>query len=184
VKCYIWSIALYGAETWTLRKADHKYLESSDIRYCRRMEQIIWTDRFKNEAVLQRVKEERNILHAIKRRKANLIGHVLRWNCLLKHCIEGKIEGTGRRGRCRFHSVASSLWKTLWTCRKTDCVMMGGFKSLSGDRLFKPDILVAFHGHSWRMLSQCLKWGYTCSLRQLPHSLMSDRTYIRLCVMW
>jgi hypothetical protein len=28
VKCYIWSIALYGAETWTLRKVDQKYLES------------------------------------------------------------------------------------------------------------------------------------------------------------
>jgi len=27
VKCYIWSMALYGAETWTLRAADHKYLE-------------------------------------------------------------------------------------------------------------------------------------------------------------
>jgi len=28
VKCYIWSIALYGAETWTLRAVDHKHLES------------------------------------------------------------------------------------------------------------------------------------------------------------
>jgi hypothetical protein len=37
--------------------------------------------------------EERNILHAIKRRKANWIGHNLRRNCLLKHVIEGKLEG-------------------------------------------------------------------------------------------
>jgi hypothetical protein len=59
----------------------------------------------RNEAVLHRVKEERNILHAIKRRKANWIGHILRRNCLLKHAIEGKLEGrtemTGRRGRRR-----------------------------------------------------------------------------------
>jgi hypothetical protein len=52
-----------------------------------------------------RVKEERNIVHTIKRRKANWIGHILRRNCLLKHAIEGKIEGriemTGRRGRRR-----------------------------------------------------------------------------------
>jgi hypothetical protein len=47
----------------------------------------------KNEEVLQRVKEERNILHNIKRRKANWIGHILRRNCLLQHVIEGKIEG-------------------------------------------------------------------------------------------
>jgi hypothetical protein len=42
----------------------------------------------KNEEVLRRVKEERIILHTIKRRKANWIGHILRSNCLLKHIIE------------------------------------------------------------------------------------------------
>jgi hypothetical protein len=50
--------------------------------------------------VLQRVKEDRNMLQTIKRRKANCIGHMLRRNCLLRHVIEGKIEGrlevTGR----------------------------------------------------------------------------------------
>jgi hypothetical protein len=31
VKCCIWSITLYGVETWTLQKASHKYLENSDV---------------------------------------------------------------------------------------------------------------------------------------------------------
>jgi hypothetical protein len=57
----------------------------------------------RNEVVLHRVKEEKNILHTIKRRKANWIGHILCRNCLLKHVIEGKLEGriemTGRQGR-------------------------------------------------------------------------------------
>jgi hypothetical protein len=69
----------------------------------RRKEKISWTDRVRHEEVLHRVKEERNILHKIKRRKANCIGHILRRNCLLKHVIEGKLEGrvemTGIRGR-------------------------------------------------------------------------------------
>jgi hypothetical protein len=47
------------------------------------------------------VKEGRNILHTIRRRKANWIGHMLRRNCLIKHIIEGKILGTRRRGRRR-----------------------------------------------------------------------------------
>jgi hypothetical protein len=67
------------------------------------MEKISWTDRVRNEEVLHRVKEERNILHTIQRRKANWIGHILRRNCLLKHVIEEKLEGriemTGRKGR-------------------------------------------------------------------------------------
>jgi ribosomal 50S subunit-associated protein YjgA (DUF615 family) len=54
----------------------------------------------RNEEVLHRVKEERNIVHKVKRRKANWIGHILRRNCLLKHVIEGELEGriemTGR----------------------------------------------------------------------------------------
>jgi hypothetical protein len=102
VKCYIWSIALNDAETWTLRKIDQKYLESFEMWCWRRMEKISRTDRVRNE-VLHSVKEERNILHTIKGRKANWIGHILRRNCLLKHVIEGKLEGTiemtGRRGR-------------------------------------------------------------------------------------
>jgi hypothetical protein len=69
------------------------------------MEKISWTDRVRNEEVLHRVKEERNILHTIKIRTANWIGHIFRRNCLLKHVIEGKLEGriemTGRRKRRR-----------------------------------------------------------------------------------
>ena len=66
---------------------------------------ISWTDHVRNEEVLLRVNEQRNILHEIRKRKANCIGHILRRNCLLKQVIEGKIKGgievTGRRGRRR-----------------------------------------------------------------------------------
>jgi len=49
VKCYIWSMALYGAETWTLRSADQKYLESFEMWCWRRMEKISWADHVRNE---------------------------------------------------------------------------------------------------------------------------------------
>jgi len=49
VWCYIWSIALYGAETWTLRATDQKHLESFEMWCWRRMEKISWTDRVGNE---------------------------------------------------------------------------------------------------------------------------------------
>jgi hypothetical protein len=66
------------------------------------MRKIVWTHSVKNE-VLHRVKEERNIVHTVKRRKANWIGHSLRGNCVLKRGVEGKIEGRiqmkGRQGR-------------------------------------------------------------------------------------
>jgi len=64
------------------------------------MEKISWTNHVRNEEVLLRVKEQRNILHKISKRKANWIGYILRRNCLLQWVIEGKIKGgievTGR----------------------------------------------------------------------------------------
>jgi hypothetical protein len=69
------------------------------------MDNISWTDRVRNKDVLLRVKEQRNILHEIRKRKANWIGHILRRNWLLQRVTEGKIqvgiEVTGRQGRRR-----------------------------------------------------------------------------------
>jgi len=103
VKCYIWSIALYGAEIWTLRAVDQKHLESSEMWCWRRMEKISWTDHVRKKEVLLRVKEQRTILHEVSIRKANWIGHILRRNCLLERVTEGMIQGgievIGRQGR-------------------------------------------------------------------------------------
>jgi hypothetical protein len=67
------------------------------------MEKVSWTDHVRNEEVLLRVSEQRNILHEIRKWKASSIGHILRRNYLLKQVIEGKIQGqievTRRRGR-------------------------------------------------------------------------------------
>jgi hypothetical protein len=97
---YIWCLAVYGAETWTLRAVDQKQLEKFEMWCWRRMEKIGWTDHVRNEEVLLKVKEQRNILHEISKRKVNWIGHILRRNCLLRQVIEGKIKGgiqvTGR----------------------------------------------------------------------------------------
>jgi hypothetical protein len=57
------------------------------------MEKISWTNHVRNEEVLLRVSQQRNILHEIRKRKANWIGHILLRNCLLKKVTEGKIKG-------------------------------------------------------------------------------------------
>ena len=93
MKCYSWSIALYGAETWTLRAVGQKQLESFEMWFWRMTEKIIWTDYVRNEEVLLTAKEQRNILHEISKRKANWIGHILHRNCLLQQVIEGKLKG-------------------------------------------------------------------------------------------
>jgi hypothetical protein len=81
-----------------------------------------------------RVKEQRNILHEISKRKANWIGHILCRNCPLRQVIERKIKGgievTGRRGRRRrklldelkerrgySHLKEEVLDRTMWRTR-------------------------------------------------------------------
>jgi hypothetical protein len=100
----------------------------------RRMEKVSWTDHVRNEEVLLRVKEQRNILHEIHKQKANWIGHILHRNCLLQWVTEGKIRGqievTRRRGRrCRkvlddlkerrgySHLKEETLDRTMWRAR-------------------------------------------------------------------
>ena len=93
-----------------------------------------WTDHERNEDVLLRVKEQRNILHEILKRKANWIGNILRRNCVLQRVTEGKIIGgievTGRQGRRRrkllddlkerrgySHLKEEALDRTMWRDR-------------------------------------------------------------------
>jgi hypothetical protein len=86
---------LYGAETWTRREVDQKYLEVLELRCWRRME-ISCTCSVKNEEVLCGVEEEKNILQPVNRRNANLVDHILRRN-YLKHVTDGIIEERGDR---------------------------------------------------------------------------------------
>jgi hypothetical protein len=69
----------------------------------------------KNEA-LHRVKEERNVLHTIKRRKASWIGNILRRKCLLKHVTEGKTGRKRRRGR-RIKQLLNDLKERSRYCK-------------------------------------------------------------------
>jgi len=62
-------MALYGVETWILRKVGQKYMESFEMWCWRRIEEISRTDHVRNEEVLHRGNEDKNILHTITERR-------------------------------------------------------------------------------------------------------------------
>jgi hypothetical protein len=153
------------------------------------MEKISWLDRVKDE-VLQKVKEERNILSTMKTRKANWIGNILRRNCLLKYISEGKIywrtEVTGRRrrrskqllddfkenerGSTRSHSVEHSLWQRMWNCRKADCGMGDGNAAVQLFSAFSMNDTVKRH-FTMRFLQWILK---RCALQTPLQSILNQ----------
>jgi len=112
------------------------------------MEKISWTDHVRNEEVLLRVKE-RNILDEIRKRKANWIGHILRWNYFLEKVIEGKkkegTEVTRRRGRRR-RKLTDDLKN-----RK-------GYSHLKEEALDRTMWRAGFGRSSWPVVRQTAKW--------------------------
>ena len=110
MKCFVWSVALYGADTLTLRQ--------SETWIWGRMEHVKWTDRIKNSVVLERVGDGRIMLELIKKRKMNWLGHWLRRNCLLKDALEGIVNGKKVRGRSRYQMIKNILISGMYADTK------------------------------------------------------------------
>ena len=68
IKTVIWSVLLYGAETWSLRKEDVRRLEAFEMWIWRRIEKISYTEHITNEEVLNRVRETRVLIETILRK--------------------------------------------------------------------------------------------------------------------
>lgn len=103
LKCYIFSILLYGMEAWTLKSENIKNIEAFEMWCYRRMLRIPWVDKVSNEEVLRRMNKAKEISNTIKRRKLEYLGHVLRGDRynILKLIIQGKIKGKRTIGRRR-----------------------------------------------------------------------------------
>ena len=107
----MWSIVLYGAETWTLRRNEQKRLETFEMWVWRGMEHVKWTYKIKNAVVLKRIGEGRIMVELIRKRRRNWLGHWLRRNCLLKDALEGMVNGKKVRGRRRHQMIDNIMIK-------------------------------------------------------------------------
>ena len=97
VNCYIWSTLLYGSETWTISRAFEMWV-------WRKIQRISWQSHTKNDTVLERIGEKRNIMQLIMSRKLTFCGHIIRRNSLHRVILEGRIPSRRPRGRPR------SMW--------------------------------------------------------------------------
>ena len=121
VKSLIWSIALYGCESWTLRKADEHALEALEMWVWRRMLRVKWTDRKTNEWVRLQVgvTKDEGLLRTVMRRKIAKFSHWKRRpESLPMFVIESDIVGPARTGRP----------KTCWI-NNIDSWTVGGINS-------------------------------------------------------
>ena len=75
LKIYVWSIAMYGCETWTIGEVERKRLEAFEMSCYKRMMNIKWMDRITNEEVLGRIGERRTPWKCLKKRRGQMMGH-------------------------------------------------------------------------------------------------------------
>ena len=120
MKCFVWSVVLYGAETWTLRRNEQKQLETFEMWL--EKDGACKVDKVKNAVVLERVEEGRIMLELIRKRKRNWLGHWLRRNCLVKDSLEGMVNGKKVRGRRRYQMIDNIMIDELYedTKRKAE----------------------------------------------------------------
>lgn len=94
-KSYIWSISLYGTETWTLRVDLTNNLRAFELRCYRRIPVIPWTERISNVVILRRMGSEIQLILTITVRRISYLSHIPRHEKydLPQHIIKGNIEG-------------------------------------------------------------------------------------------
>ena len=89
MKTLIWSVVVYGSETWTMQKEYIKRLEAFEMWLWRKIMKVKWTEHITNEKVLEMVQEKRILIKTIEDRQKNWVGHVLRSESLLRmFCIQ------------------------------------------------------------------------------------------------
>ena len=100
IRACVLPIATYGCEGWTVGKEEEKKITSFELKCYRKMLKIPWTDKVRNEAILNRLHIQPNWLpNTAKRRKLQYFGRIKRHDGLEKHKMEASIQGRRGRGR-------------------------------------------------------------------------------------
>ena len=93
------AIASYGSESWTMKLADKKRIDSFEMWCYRRILRISWTERKTNTWVLEKLRAKKSLRADIITRKLSYFGHITRHQCLQKTIMQGMVEGKRKRGR-------------------------------------------------------------------------------------
>ena len=102
VKAMVFLVVMYGCESWTIRKAEHRSIYAFELQCWRRHLRVPWTTRRSHKSILKEISPEYSLEGLMLRLKLQYFGHLMqRTDSLEKTLMLGKIEGGRRRGRQR-----------------------------------------------------------------------------------
>ena len=102
VKGLVFPVVMYGCESWTIKKAEHRRIDASELWCWRRLLRVPWTARRSNQSILKEISPEYSLEGRMLKWKLHYFGHLMRrTDSFEKTLILGKIEGGRRRGQQR-----------------------------------------------------------------------------------
>ena len=102
VKVMVFPVVMYGCESWTIRKAEHRRIDSFELWCWRRLLRVPWTARRSNQSILKAISPECSLEGLMLKLKLQYFGHLMqRTDSLEKTLMLGKIEGGRKRGQQR-----------------------------------------------------------------------------------
>ena len=102
VKDMVFTVVLYGYESWTIKKAEHRRIDAFELRYWRRLLRVPWTAKRSNQSILKETSPEYSLEGLMLKLKLQYFGHLMqRTDSLKKTLTLGKIGGGRRRGQQR-----------------------------------------------------------------------------------
>ena len=102
VKAMVFPVVMFGCESWTIKKADHRRIDACELWCWRRLLRVPWTARKSNQSILKEISPGCSLEGLMLRLKLQYFGHLMqRADSFEKTLMLGKIEGRRRRGRQR-----------------------------------------------------------------------------------
>ena len=99
VKAMIFPVVVYGCDSWTIKKAEHRRIDTFELWYWRRPLKVPWTARRSNQSILKDISPEYSLAGLMLKLKLQYFGHLMqRTDSLEKTLVLGKMEGRKRRG--------------------------------------------------------------------------------------
>ena len=100
IKAMVFPVAMYGCESWTVKKAEHRRIDAFELWCWRRLLRVLWTARRSNQSILKEISLVCSLEGLMLKLKLQYFGHLIRWaDSLEKTLMLGGIGGRKRRGR-------------------------------------------------------------------------------------
>ena len=117
----VFPVVIYGCESWTIKKAEHRRIDTFELWCWRRLLRVSWTARRSNQSILKEISPDYSLEGLMLKLKLQYFGHLMRrTDSFEKTLMLGEIEGRRRRGLQRMRWLDGiTQWTWVWVSSRS-----------------------------------------------------------------